>query len=142
MKYLLALIVMCLSQFSFAGSVYKCQGASGTIYQASPCAGKAKTTIIGNLDKSSASNPNRTVCDAAAAAAEAVMTARQNGVDMVKLMHNVTVNQENEASKELAKAMVVSAYERSRYSTPEVQRSTIQDFKNENYLNCTKAYKP
>lgn len=42
MKYLLAITLMCLSQMSSAGSVYKCQTASGMAYQSSPCAKGAK----------------------------------------------------------------------------------------------------
>lgn len=42
MKYLLIVVATALSQFSYAGSVYKCESSNGIVYQSSPCAAGAK----------------------------------------------------------------------------------------------------
>lgn len=67
------------------------------------------------------------LCKSYSELAGSIMSARQEGTEMSKLMSNST-------SPEL----VVSAYELSRYTTETYKASAISDFANKAYLDCIK----
>ncbi len=58
--------------------------------------------------------------------AETIMTQRQNGVPMSRLMSIV----EDNGGSDMARAMIRDAYNRPRYMTREMQVVEIQDFRN------------
>lgn len=64
--------------------------------------------------------------------AETIMSARQAGVAMSKVMEIVK-------DDEVYQGFVMDAYDISRYSTEEYRRRSIEDFKNAKYLVCMKA---
>lgn len=63
--------------------------------------------------------------------AETVMESRQGGMAMSSAM-NITDNP-------LLASIVVEAYERPRFNSEDIQRKTIEEFKNKHYLACIKA---
>ena len=68
-------------------------------------------------------------CEQIASLAESVMKARQGGSSMASL---IAVAGESG----IAKLMVESAFEVSRYSTDKFKNRTISDFRDEWYLIC------
>jgi hypothetical protein len=85
-------------------------------------------------------------CDSLAKIAKSIMGARQGGGSMADMMHiaestcpkDMSVDVCNAFTK-LQKAIVVAAFEKPRYETPEIQQQTITDFSNAQYLSCYKA---
>jgi len=69
-------------------------------------------------------------CRSFADFAEVLMQGRQSGVSMTTAM--------GEGESELISQLVVRAYEKPRYSTAEMQRKEVEDFKNDVYLECVK----
>jgi len=63
--------------------------------------------------------------------AESIMTGRQMGLPMSKMM-GVT-------DLDLARTMVIEAYEHPRFSTEQVKKRAIGDFRDRWYLACVKA---
>lgn len=78
------------------------------------------------------------ICKSAAGAAKGIMNARQRGVTMTEMMEKV-VGTADPAVKDVARAMVISAYEKPRFDTPEYQQKAEIDFENESYLACIKS---
>ena len=68
-------------------------------------------------------------CDEMAQLAEVVMEARQNGASMRSIMEIAGDNQ-------LARVIVIEAYDRSRFTTEEYKRMAINDFSNDVYQIC------
>jgi len=58
-----------------------------------------------------------------------IMTGRQNGVALSTMM-------EIAAGNDIVRSIILSAYDKPRYSTPSVQNETIQDFRNDVELAC------
>jgi len=71
-------------------------------------------------------------CEDIAAVAESIMKNRQAGVPATKMI---------ELTKDtpLFKTLTVMAYERTRYTTDEVQQRIIRDFTDDIYLECLTA---
>lgn len=78
------------------------------------------------------------MCKSAAELAHSIMTGRQNGVPMSKMME-VESAMDDRAAGKVTRLMVISAYDRPRYSSPEYIEREIQDFENEMYLQCIQA---
>lgn len=135
MKYLISCIAIILSQLTHAGSAYKCESISGTVYQQTPCANTAKSQKLNNLDQS----PKKSICTSASETASAIMKARQNGADMASLTNNLLSSQSVPEMKDLIDAMIQAAYSKPRFNSYEYQQNAIQDFKNENYAACAKV---
>lgn len=76
------------------------------------------------------------VCPSVGDAAEAVMEARQSGVDMSKMMAVARADKSIEA---MLVAMVIAAYDQPRMSVPKNQTRSIEDFKNTALLACYKG---
>lgn len=64
-----------------------------------------------------------------------IMKARQNGVPMADVMELVP---NPSPIAKLGKSLVISAYERRRYSSAEMRQESVVDFANEVYLSCVK----
>lgn len=135
MKRLIVALALCSPGLVFAGTMYKCETDAGTIYQATQCPQNAKVTEF----KKSSSDEPKTLCDKFAKSAEAIMSARQGGADMSKMTNDILSTQTIPEVKNLATAMINSAYDKPRYSSDEYQQRAIMDFKNDNYLSCVKA---
>lgn len=135
MKYLMFFFLLCFQNIALAGSTFKCETSEGTIYQATPCPKNAKVTEF----KKTSKDAPKTLCDSAAKAAESIMQARQNGADMSQMSNNILSIDTIPEVKDLATAMINSAYETPRFSSAEYQQRAIRDFKNETYLSCVKA---
>lgn len=71
-------------------------------------------------------------CDSISKLAENIMNNRQHGTAMSKMMQIAEDNK-------LIQAMVISAYEKNRYSTEEVQTKIIEEFRDDAHLQCVKA---
>ncbi|RKG47245.1 hypothetical protein D7V64_17015, partial [Acinetobacter cumulans] len=78
------------------------------------------------------------ICKSSTGAAKAIMTNRQKGVSMTDMMDKV-VQPADPAIKDVARALVIDAYSRPRFDTPEFQQKSILDFENSAYLACLKA---
>ena len=78
------------------------------------------------------------ICKSSTGAAKAIMSSRQKGVSMTEMMDKV-VRPADPAIKDVARALVVDAYSRPRFDTPEFQQKSILDFENNAYLSCIKA---
>jgi hypothetical protein len=70
-----------------------------------------------------------------------IMTARQNGVAMSKLMEAMTNKVPDEQLNNIVRELIISAYETSRYNSEEIKARKISDFENETYLSCIKEFK-
>ncbi len=78
------------------------------------------------------------ICKSSTGAAKAIMSSRQKGASMTEMMDKV-VRPADPAIKDVARALVVDAYSRPRFDTPEFQQKSILDFENSAYLSCIKA---
>jgi len=76
-------------------------------------------------------------CKLNALMAGVIMQSRQAGVEMSEA---VDVFTKHNLSKEYY-PMVLAAYEHPRYTSEEIKRSTITEFKNSIYLQCMKLLK-
>lgn len=76
-------------------------------------------------------------CKLNALMADVIMQGRQAGVEMSEV---VAVFTKQGLSKEYY-PMVLAAYEHPRYTSEEIKRSTITEFKNSIYLQCMKLLK-
>lgn len=78
------------------------------------------------------------ICKSAAGTAKAIMSSRQKGVAMTEMMNKV-VGAAEPTIKDTIKALVIEAYNRPRYSSPEYKLTAERDFEDYAYLNCIKA---
>lgn len=77
-------------------------------------------------------------CKSMSELAKIIMQKRQDGVSMSEIVEKV-VNTTPQPLQEVLRLTVISAYDKPRFNTPEIQQKTILDFENEAYLTCTKA---
>lgn len=77
------------------------------------------------------------LCAALEDFAKNVMTARQEGASLAKLV--ATVNSPSPGDGGAMQEIVVQAYEHPRLSSEESRSSAVNDFGNEIYLDCLKA---
>lgn len=84
---------------------------------------------------SSESSSWRGACSAISNMAEEIMKARQNGAAMSSLIESVQGVEENH----VAERFIMLAYDKSRYHTDRNILRSIEDFKNEAYLECAKS---
>ena len=76
--------------------------------------------------------PMSEFCPKIAQLSRSVMTARQAGVPMRKVMEI--------AENPVTVSMVTEAYGQSVYNTPEIKERVIQDFEDQGYMKCVKSY--
>jgi len=76
----------------------------------------------------------RKTCGSVGELATTIMESRQSGVSMAKMMGAVS-GEENS----LAEKLIISAYDSPRYSTERMQKRTVEEFRDEVYLECVKA---
>ena len=74
-------------------------------------------------------------CDSYTQLAEAIMKARQSGVSMAKLMKTV----KKKDGGDFVVQLIIDAYDTPRYSSEKMQQETIENFRDNNYLECVKA---
>lgn len=91
----------------------------------------SKKTVMSNEELSSR-------CKSMSELARIIMQKRQDGVPMSEIVEKV-VNTTPQPLQEVLRLTVISAYDKPRFNTPEIQQKTILDFENEAYLTCTKA---
>lgn len=70
-------------------------------------------------------------CASLASFAETVMTIRQGGGALAKLL-------EITADEPILRAITTTAYEMPRFSTPKYQKRAIENFRDEVHLSCLK----
>lgn len=80
---------------------------------------------------------NKDFCTYIYDAANQIMSARQSGVPMPKLMQIIRKS----GGQKIDEDMVTEAYEVSRFSTEEYAKRAISDFSDAWYLLCIKANK-
>lgn len=78
----------------------------------------------------------RELCSSYSDLSEKIMTNRQSGVAMSKMMS--TVDGQKDAMSKVIEEIIIEAYEKPRYSTERMQKRTIEDFRNSIYLTCAK----
>lgn len=72
-------------------------------------------------------------CDIVLSYATSIMEARQAGVSVQKMM---TVADESEAASDMMRAMTTDAYSQSKYDSPAIQKTVVENFAHKHYLNC------
>jgi hypothetical protein len=77
-------------------------------------------------------------CKAFEHLARSIMTARQNGEDISKLI-GVADDPTRADAKDLTTKLIFSAYKQPRYQTEDMQQKAIDDFSNDTYLGCVEA---
>lgn len=77
-------------------------------------------------------------CQSVASLSKSIMEARQNGADVTKAM-NVFKDEEKPATRKMMQELVISAYEKPRYSISSNKVQAALDFKNETYIACIRA---
>lgn len=75
-------------------------------------------------------------CGVISKLANSVMTSRQNGVAMSKLMQ---AKVSDEAMNDLGALMIEQAYDSPAYGSPEYKQKAATDFENSWFSNCLKA---
>ena len=75
------------------------------------------------------------LCSTMAQYAEVIMTNRQHGVSLQKMLDSTAVT-DNEAIKPVARALIIAAYKQPAFSTEEVQEKTIREFTTEAQITC------
>jgi len=77
----------------------------------------------------------RKTCDSYGGLAETIMSGRQSGTSMAKMMKVLN----NDEGSELFEKLIIAAYDRPRYSTEQMQKRSIEEFRDKMYLECAKA---
>ncbi len=78
-------------------------------------------------------------CAVFAALAHNIMDGRQKGVSMKESMEISERSKLPDNLKAVVKSIVISAYERPRYSTEQMKAREVTEFENGYYLACSKA---
>lgn len=147
----LFLIFLIVSTPAFAQTTfYKCHNEGGvTEYSERPCSKDASPQYIENLTHTADPRPRKVekttkptkalkkntgdLCTDTANMAEDIMTARQNGADILD-MYAIAAN--NKASEKLARALITAAFSASRFNTEKYKAQSITEFKTEAMLAC------
>jgi hypothetical protein len=79
------------------------------------------------------------LCKAAENLAGTIMKGRQLGTPMIKMIEAIESRNTPEESKELARKLVIYAFERPQFSLREYQVREIDQFRNQVFLECYKA---
>ena len=81
------------------------------------------------------------LCANMSALAETIMKNRQQGVAMADAMKILnSPSKEMQSIKEVARLLVVDAYSKNRWQTPEMVKREIEDFRDSAYLACLKGW--
>ena len=64
------------------------------------------------------------------------MNARQNGIEMVKVLRAVDTHAVDETDRKMLTSIVRIAYSKQRYSTESMKQRAITDFTNETMSAC------
>ena len=75
-------------------------------------------------------------CTGLSSLANTIMTARQTGVSMSKLMNADFVKGSDEEVREVYEFMIITAYEQTRWNSERGQQRAIRDFENDLHLGC------
>lgn len=67
------------------------------------------------------------------------MLNRQQGAPMAEMMEIANRAQPEEV-RQVAVGLVMAAYERGQYTTPEIRDRQIREFENDSYLTCMRKY--
>jgi hypothetical protein len=81
------------------------------------------------------------VCGQFAEISGGIMQARQDGIEMKKIITAINQTDGSQSQLDMARDMTkitIAAYEIPRYQTEEKQQSVVTEFKNEVFLKCTK----
>lgn len=81
---------------------------------------------------------DKETCLAVKGLAEAVMSARQAGVDVSDMMATTT---ENPKMNKLQQGLIVDAFSFPAYSTKDFREKEVREFGARHYLNCLKSTK-
>ena len=90
---------------------------------------------VAMINPAMAENP---FCDIVLEYAVSIMDSRQSGVPVQKMM---AFAEGSDAAGEMIKAMTIDAYNQSRYDSPDLQATVIENFGNRHYLNCVQRSK-
>jgi hypothetical protein len=75
--------------------------------------------------------------------ANTIMTVRQAGVSMSKIMKSINtvelISENDILMNELGTTLIVEAYEMSRFSSESYKKRAIEDFSNKAFLTCFKT---
>lgn len=86
------------------------------------------------ISASTNAQENLEACKSVEQLATTVMTARQLGLPMSKVMPR-----DSEGAGKLTQSMTIMAYEMPRFSTKDGQQKAVQDFSDRYYLECSKS---
>ena len=76
-------------------------------------------------------------CAAVARTAGTLMKARQAGVPIAKMLE--PLSERSAGIREAMTEMVIAAYEKPRFNSPEFVQRSIEDFANDQHLACLKS---
>jgi hypothetical protein len=94
-------------------------------------------SVINPPVQSESSDDWRSRCNSVGALSESIMSGRQHGVSMSKMMDSA-----NPEIRKLVEEIIIEAYDSPRYSTDAAQIRSIEEFRNEVYLQCAKSTRP
>lgn len=77
-------------------------------------------------------------CDSYAKFSRSVMEGRQNGFPMRQAMEVANSEALDDDLRDLARKIVIAAYEESGYETESMKNKAIVDFENKVYMTCIK----
>lgn len=96
--------------------------------------------MIGGTGASAQKLDSLTVCAAFGELAEVVMRNRQSGVGLTEQMRRVPP-QEHGPERDVITAIIMGAYDVTRFSTAENQRRAAQEYRDDAELQCLRAMK-
>ncbi len=87
---------------------------------------------VGMVTLANAKDKEKSYCELSASLAEAIMSRRQEGVPMSKILAIFS------DSDPFDKNSVIKAYSLSRYDSEKFQQSAIADFRDQRHVDCLK----
>jgi hypothetical protein len=79
-------------------------------------------------------------CGSLAVLAESAASAHQQGVALAAMLSKLAESDTDEANRAVMRAIIVSVYDRPRYSTEEVQGREIAEMRDETHVACLKQW--
>jgi len=83
-----------------------------------------------------------TFCSSISTLATSIMRSRQNGLPLTTLMDVVALKSKEAMTGDMARRMILQAYDQPRFSTDSYKARAVIDFANEAALECHQTFGP
>lgn len=134
-----AILVLLIALFAVGVSAqdHRCKDERGEYWSTSPCPEGERHPEADNAAQGSGADSDRPewaeTCTSVAEMAGIIMSRRQEGASMSKVMDAAT-----NSGSSVAEEMVIEAYDSPAYSTDDYRESAVTEFTNTWYSKCLK----